>query len=298
MTFDPSTAYGTVHTSSGKQYYVQAGVIYDTKTLAQVVTGLDEFPPSSNIPFFQRDLVAKGLPPGASPFYIIGRKTGVNNARLDMWEGSTALYVFPPAGGIRMQVVSASANDAAAGTGARKVHFHGLDANYNQFVETVTLNGTTPVLTTKTDILRVNFFHVETVGTGEVAAGNISLQNVGGTVTYSLISAGFNTARTGVYTVPAGYTAYLAQWAPSGGSAAAHFNQIDLQATSHLGVAYPGTFIVQDAVGNQNNGFDVTFSIPIKIPEKMDIKLTGVSDSGSAAATLKATVYGWLEVNT
>ena len=55
--------------------------------------------------------VALGHVPGARPFRIIGTNTDIDNVREDIWElGGT--YVFPPAGGIRMRVVSSSASDA------------------------------------------------------------------------------------------------------------------------------------------------------------------------------------------
>lgn len=139
-----------------------------------------------------------------------------------------------------MRIVSSSANDTLAGTGMRKVHIHYLDSNYVPHEEIVNLNGLTPVNTVATDIFRVNYMHSQEVGSLAVAAGNVSLQNIGGTVTYSVNQAGFNVARQAIYTVPDGVNGYISHWqASSGATTGTHFTQITLRATQHLGESLP-----------------------------------------------------------
>ena len=225
---------------------------------------------------------------------VVGRRTGVNNTRVDLWEGPTGTYVFPVSA-IGMQVVSSSANDAAAGTGVQIVHFHYLDQNYAPKFEQITLNGTTPVLTTATNILRINAFHALQAGTGEVAAGNISLQAIGGAVTYGFISAGNNLARHAIYTVPAGKTGFISQWdASSGSSTANHFCQFDLRAKCHSGVAC-SVFVHQSGLGTQDGGDNISFKIPIAIPEKTDVKLSATSDTANANVIAIGGIRGWVE---
>lgn len=72
----------------------------------------------------------------------------------------------------KLDLTSSSANDAAAGTGARTVKVYGLDANYKFATETVTLNGQTAVTTTGT-FYRVFGIQVITTGTGRKNAGDI-----------------------------------------------------------------------------------------------------------------------------
>jgi hypothetical protein len=291
MPFDPSASYGTIATSSGKKYLVQSGVLYDARTFALIIDPLDEFPPSSNIPYFQRDLIPKGLPNGVKWNYVVGRRTGVNNNRVDLWEGPTGTYVFPPAGGIQMKIVSSSASDTGAGVGAQQIHFHYLDKNYLPQQELLTLDGVTPVNTVATDILRINTMHLIR---GASPVGNISLTNLAGSVTYAYQVAGYDLARQAIFTVPAGYTGYISQWGPSGGSTAGHATQIDLRSTSHLGVLWP-IFLAQNSVGCEYEGHEVPFLYPIPIPATADVKITAISDSGTAAVTAIATIYGWLE---
>ena len=111
--------------------------------------------------------------------------------------------------GANIEIVSTSANDTAAGSGARKVVIHYLDANFAEADMEVTLNGTTPV-NLGTVCQYINFVHVSSIGTaGGIAAGTISIRNVATPTTlYSTIS-GENVDMTSLFTVPAGYSALL-----------------------------------------------------------------------------------------
>lgn len=78
--------------------------------------------------------------------------------------------------GAQRSIVSSSANDASAGTGARKV----LITYYNSTLtalntELVTLNGVTPVNTTNTDICFIEKMEVQDVGSVNGNVGTISL---------------------------------------------------------------------------------------------------------------------------
>ena len=60
--------------------------------------------------------------------------------------------VLPVILGADIDVVSADAADAAAGTGAQTVKVTYLDASFNQASETISMNGTTPVELTEQNI--------------------------------------------------------------------------------------------------------------------------------------------------
>lgn len=245
-------------------------------------------------PFLQQDLIGNENYPqqGRTRGFVFGRAPNVDNVRVDMWEGPTGTYVFPTAG-VQMAVVSSSASDASAGTGMQQLMIHYLDADYAVKVETVTLNGATPVNTVATDIFRINGVHAVAVGSGGVAAGNISITNGG--VTYAYISAGNNTARQAIYTVPAGVTGYISHWQASSGSTGAHFCQIMLNATTHDNVLWDGVFLVQDEVGTQNSSESITFPTPIPIPATTDVKLSCISDGATANVIALGAIMGWFE---
>lgn len=104
-----------------------------------------------------------------------------------------------------LSIVSSSANDVAAGTGGRTLIIQGLDVNYKEISETVTLTGATPVLTTQ-QFLRINQATIASAGTGQTNAGNITITHGGTTVEY--IDAGYSITESLHYTVPLGYTLY------------------------------------------------------------------------------------------
>lgn len=109
-------------------------------------------------------------------------------------------------------IVSTSANDAAAGTGARTVTIKYFDASLNgPYFETVTLNGTTPVNTVATNVCYIDDLRVMTVGSGGVNAGilNFKAAVAGGGVTITSIAAGDNRVFYAHHYVPANKTTFI-----------------------------------------------------------------------------------------
>lgn len=254
------------------------------------------YPNRAAIPILQQDLIGN-----ASKFYedkvrgfVFGRAPVVNDVWVDLWEGPTTTYVFPTVGQ-QMHVKSSSASDAAAGTGIQKIYIHYLDDQLRTQFEVVTLNGITAVATVATNIYRINSVHAITVGSNGYAVGNISLTNVAETVTYGYISAGLNTALQAVYTVPVGVTGYINHWQASSGSTGNHFCQTALRATTHDGLVWPGTFLIQDMQGTQNGGLVINFPITIPIPAGTDVKLSAKSDAVNANVIALGGIMGWFE---
>lgn len=142
---------------------------------------------------------------GASGIYTLGDSFGFN-ADIDsttetVWAQS-AVYTVPTAAQT-LNIVSTSTADTSAGTGARTVQVTGLDGNYNEQVETVTMNGTTNVLTTKSYIA-VNRLVVLTAGSGFSNAGIIrATQSTSALVVRSIPALG-GVSQAAIYTVPNG----------------------------------------------------------------------------------------------
>ena len=83
-----------------------------------------------------------------------------------------------------------------------------------------------------------------------------------------------------VYTVPAGKTAYLTQWAVSSGK-----QNADTLATF---VARPhdnGSWNTKDVVEIQANNYIKDYKVPLKFDEKTDIEVRAYSGSGSTSAS-------------
>jgi hypothetical protein len=256
------------------------------------------------VPLLQKGLIddGAGYYPNKIAFDVQGFGTGVNNSRVDACNigaaGDCANYVFPAAGGIQMRVVSTSANDdgSPAGTGVRTVIIHYLDANYAVKQETITLNGTTAVNTSATDILRVNDLHSSTVGSIGWADGSITLENTAGTVVYARIDATYNRSRNAVFTIPAGKQGYIDHWNYfSGTTSGTHYTRFALRATCHENVEYSGVFILQDGAGTLNGGNNTYYDIPLHLPEKTDVKVSVISDAAAANAQVNSHFSGWYE---
>ena len=90
-----------------------------------------------------------------------------------------------------------------AGTGAWSVVVEGLDTDYNEISETVTLNGISAVTTTAS-FFRINRAYVFEAGSGEVNAGNIDLTI--GDNEQAFIEANEGQTHQTHYTVPAGHS--------------------------------------------------------------------------------------------
>ena len=250
-----------------------------------------------NVPFLDRGLIDyDGIYPNRSMLKIFGKAPDVDNTYVDAWEGPTTTYVFPAAAQ-QMHVVSTSASDTSAGTGTRTVKIYYLDANYAEHVETVTLNGTTPVNTVATNILRVQKMHSFSTGSNGYPVGDIALKNTAGTVTYSQMKANRNTAQQCIWTVPAGKTLYLSQWfAASGAASSNHFTQVILRATAWDGYSVTGGgFVTVDPISVQDASVVQPFNIPVKIPALSDIKVSAISDAGAANVVVTASISGWYE---
>jgi hypothetical protein len=107
--------------------------------------------------------------------------------------------------------VSDDTDDTSAGTGARTVEIEGLDSSWNVLTETVTMNGTTPVVTTGS-FLRVYRARVVTAGSSGTNEGTITFTNTTSSNIIAQISvdnSGFGQTLMACYTIPAGKTGYL-----------------------------------------------------------------------------------------
>jgi len=145
--------------------------------------------------------VARGQIQGHSTVNIYGYQANVTTSTIPVWENATS-YTFP-ASATTMHLAS-SVNTGQDLTAT--VTINGLDSSYNQISETLTLNGTTAVTTTKS-YLRINSMQVVS-GT---PTGTITLKDLTDTTTYAQITAAFGRTQMAIYTVPAGNTFYLSR---------------------------------------------------------------------------------------
>jgi hypothetical protein len=109
-------------------------------------------------------------------------------------------------------IKSSNANDTAAGTGIRTVQItYYTVTGTGPFTETLTLNGITGVNTVATNICYIDKMTALTVGSGNAAAGNVTMQSAtaGGGVVIKQISTGDLQSFDAVHYVAAGTTLYI-----------------------------------------------------------------------------------------
>lgn len=232
--------------------------------------------------------VSRGQIPGHETQFKFGFNPDVDDSLETVWaEGG--LYSYLSSASV-LKVSSSSANDTSAGTGARTVQLFGLDADYNEINETVTLSGQTAVNTTNS-FLRINRMVVRSAGSGGTNAGVIYAGT--GTVTsgvpankYATIAVGDNQTLMALWTVPAGYTAYLLQK-----DVTLATTQNNKYATVRLMVRPDGeVFQTRDKHVLDNNVLHQKYDIPLKLEEKTDIEVRCVGDSSGADIAISASL--------
>ena len=109
-----------------------------------------------------------------------------------------------------LSVVSTSTDDdgSPVGTGAQTVVITGVDANWDEQVVIVTMDGTTPVVTTET-WLGVNRISVYASGSTNNNVGVITATATTDLTVQAEIPAGAGSTQNGFFFVPAGHTALI-----------------------------------------------------------------------------------------
>jgi hypothetical protein len=154
----------------------------------------------------------------ARVYTILGRRAGFTSTSVmnDVKEFDNAVAEIPILTGAEaLEIISDSASDTAAGTGARTVTVTYINGS-NALVESgaITLNGVAAVAAGFT-ALEILWMETATAGSGGVAAGNVRLRTVAGPVELEQITAGGNKSRSARFRVPTAHTAYLVDWEAS-----------------------------------------------------------------------------------
>ena len=212
--------------------------------------------------------VGRGQIQGHQSVFLFGYSASITNAAfIPAWE-NTAAYTYP-ASAVAMSIVSTSASDTAV-----QIIIYGLDSNYKQINETVTLTGITPVVTT-TLFFRVNQLDVQPDSVNPV--GVITAKNGG--VTYGQIAVDTGQSNMSVYTVPVGYTLYgthVAAWSSTSVTSGVYAT-FRAQALSPASTKY----IVSQAPFL--NTFEFAAQYPLKFAEKTDVQLQFKSSGAGLA---------------
>lgn len=198
---------------------------------------------------------------------------------VSVWDATTPAVWAPLSANSTMTVVSSSANDDSAGSGAQTLVIQGLTQNgtTNKWVSqtaVVIMDGTTPVVTTET-FIRINKVIVATVGAGGVAAGNITITSTAGASLQATIIAGQNVSRNGNYSTANdqkallyGFTASAYPDATLGGSRGA----IIFGYITNEFISVPFQEIIQFGLDDTSTiTVPIQFQVPYLISQQSDI---------------------------
>lgn len=227
--------------------------------------------------------VGRGQITGHSIVHVFGYNPDVDANEETVWPIDGILG--HPTSPTIMTVSSSSADDAAAGTGARTVFIEGINGTGGYATEVVTLNGQTAVSTVN-EYDAIERLVVLTVGSGEKNAGLIYIGT--GTVTsgvpavpYNVIGLGENNSITGHFTCPTGFTAYLTKGSISVGPTVA--NQFVLGRLKLRGT--DGITRTAAKVTVQAGTAEFDFSYPVKINATECITATAQGSGNNAAVS-------------
>lgn len=152
--------------------------------------------------------VAEGLRQGYTTWNKWGYNPDIDVGTETVWSVGGTFTPLSSAG--TLEVVSSSANDDGdpAGTGAQSIIIYGVDANYDEQTEVVTMNGTTAVTTTNS-WLGVNRAAIYLSGSGGINAGDISITATTGGSDQAEIPAGEGSTQHAFFFVPAGHVGLM-----------------------------------------------------------------------------------------
>ena len=189
-----------------------------------------------------------------------------------IWDVNDTAYPwssFASAGTLSVPAVNASDN-------GKTIRIIGLNASYDLIQEVVTVSSAEATATTSSFIRVVEAF---ITNGSAINVADINVQKGG--VTVMRITAGKAVSHAAIYTVPAGYTAYIMKGAASCQSGA--------DATGDMYVRYFGeaSFRVGHSfeVSGAGGEYMYEFSIPLRIPEKSDIDVRASVRSNNARLT-------------
>ena len=210
--------------------------------------------------------VSRGLIRGAEVRNIFGYQVSGDTTLRALWEFANTNYVYPGSA-ITMTVTSANASDDG-----KSLLIKGLDANYVQITDTVTINGGGDINT------NIPFFRINDIilTSGTTNVGLITVQNTGKTIKYGGIRAGDGRNQASIFTVPADKCFFLYRIdAFSNDSTAAKpavFRNFSINVS---GQQY------NTARTSFENNMNIQRRFPFKYDEKTDIQFQLSTQSGS-----------------
>ena len=240
------------------------------------------------------NLLVKGLISGSSVVHKFG--AGIVDTLERSIRGAAAASTYTlPSTGFTVEAVSASANDTAAGSGARTIVVIGLRASdWTETSETITMNGTTPAAAASpVTWARIYRAYVSGSGTyGQVdnaTAGTITIRTTGAGATHATITTEGQTLIAD-YTVPAGKVAHVHQITFVSESTRPCTFHLHARENADVVVApFPAMRLRQEFAG-VIGATTIKFDFPLTFAAKTDICYTAWLTTGSGDVSVSTVI--------
>ena len=226
--------------------------------------------------------VSEGEIEGHSLVHKFGRNASIDSAARETVWSHGGVYIWPTVAD-QITVVSDSADDTEGGTGAWRIEVSGLDADYSEISEVISLNGQTPA-PSQLSYLRMPRAKVIAAGSGGANAGTLDFVDLtAGTLHYGNIEPGVNQSQNAFYTVPAEHSAYIVSVTGSATRGSAASVDIDLKVRP-----FSEVFQLKGIFGAGSQSPEGTRPIlgGIPVAEKSDI----IFDAGTTANNMQVSV--------
>ena len=207
-------------------------------------------------------LIAMGEIENATDINKFGFNPSVGAAFETVWDaGGTYSFLASP------QLLTVTSQDTTpANDNGVQVTLEGLDGNYEALSETVTLAGL-GTATTQNTFLRI---HRAYVANGQAPGDDILIEY--NSVTYAQITYDYNQTLMAVYTVPAGYTAYLQNLRVGIGKQKEVIARLQVR-------EFGGIFRTRALLSSFGAPIDKDWSIPEVYPEKTDLMVMATANA-------------------
>lgn len=232
--------------------------------------------------------VAKGDISGHDPLNKFGENNDIDigSSPEFIWDGPTG-WTLPTTARVH-DISSDQAADASGGTGARTIRVVGLDSNYDELTEDVTMNGTSNVATVGSFVVIFRMF-VLTSGSNGTNSGNISaVAQTDGTTTAYIASAKGQT-QMAIYMVPNGRTFYMTSFYSSIDKSSGGAASVDVRIMNQTGQGTgTETLRVRHSETMQSTNHpstERTFNPPKKFEEKTLVYIDMSTDTNNVEAS-------------
>lgn len=232
-------------------------------------------------------MIALGSVKGWQCIHKFGHNSDLGTGIEDIWNAG-GVYTYLTSA-VSLEAISTSADDAAAGTGARTIRVEGLDADFKEVSEDITMNGLSATTATTQTFLRINRAYVLTTGTyGVGSAGDITIrtESAGAThakIEYTTDGTAWDMGQTQLarYTVPAGKVAFVTSLDLGiDGTKRADIVMFQRQNADTISAPFTAKRVVKSIDGFSGD-YLMEFDGPLIFPAKTDIIFKGRLTSGA-----------------